>query len=90
MVAGEGDDPLGGAIVAADAGEAMGQDPAPVLGPEVLLPPRHTLAPWVGPGGPGQERLEVVLDAGVEGVAVGRRRRSTAAWPAGAVECGSR
>ncbi|MFO7893222.1 MAG: hypothetical protein R6U63_05785 [Longimicrobiales bacterium] len=53
----------------------MGQDAAAEVGSEVVLDPaRHTLAPWIGLGGPGQERFEVVLDDEVEGVAVGRRR----------------
>jgi hypothetical protein len=66
--AGEGHEALGGAVVAPDAGEAVGEDSAAEVGPEVLLDPaRHALAPWVCLGGPGQERLEVVLDDGVEG-----------------------
>jgi hypothetical protein len=79
-LAGEGYEALGGAVVAPDPGEAMGQDAAAQVGPEVLLDPaRHALAPWVGLGGPGQESLEVVLDDGVQGRGGG---------PAAAVDCG--
>ena len=54
-LAGEGHQTLRGAVVAADAGEAVGQDPAAEVSPEVLLDPaRYTLAPGVGLGGPGQ------------------------------------
>jgi hypothetical protein len=84
-LAGEGHETLGGAVVAPDAGEAVGQDAAAKVGAEVLRDPaRHTLAPWVGLGGPGQEGLEVVLDDGVEG----RGGRSTAAVDGG--EAGGR
>jgi hypothetical protein len=70
--AGEGHEALGGAVVAPDAGEAVGEDAAAEVGPEVLLDPaRHALAPWLCLGGLGQEGLEVVLDDGVEGC--GRR-----------------
>jgi hypothetical protein len=65
-LAGEGHEALGGAVVAPDAGEAVGQDAAAEVGPEVLLdPPRHALAPWISLGDLGQESLEVVLDDGV-------------------------
>ena len=41
-LAGEGDPPLGGTRVAADAGEAVGEDAAPEVGAEVVLhPARH-------------------------------------------------
>ncbi len=61
----EGYQALGGAVVAADAGEAVGQDAAAEVGSEVVLDPaRHALAPGIGLGGTGQERLEVVLDDG--------------------------
>jgi hypothetical protein len=67
-LAGEGHEALGGAVVAPDPGEAMGQDAAAKIGTEVLLDPvRHPLATWVGLGDPGQEGLEVVLDDWVEG-----------------------
>ena len=76
----EGDQALGGAVVTPDAGEAVSQDPAPEVGPEVVFDPaRHAVAPGVGLGGPGEERLEVVLHDGVEG----RGRRSAAAVDGG-------
>jgi hypothetical protein len=76
----EGHEALGGAVVAPDSGEAVGQDAAAEVGAEVLLDPaRHALAPRVGLGGPGQEDPDVVLDNGVEGRGWagggGRRRR---------------
>jgi hypothetical protein len=67
-LAGEAHEALGGAVVAPDSCEAVGQDAASQVCPEVLLDPaRHALAPWLGLGGPGQEGLEVVLDDRVEG-----------------------
>jgi len=58
-LAGEGDEPLGGARVAADAGEAVGKDAAAEIGAEVgLHPARHAVAVGIGLGGVGQEGLE--------------------------------
>jgi hypothetical protein len=56
------------ARVAADAGEAVGEDAAAEVGAEVLLDPlRDAGAIGVGRGGVGEEGLEVVLDERVEG-----------------------
>jgi hypothetical protein len=62
-LAGEGDEALGGARVAADTGDAVGEDAAAEVGAEVCLhPARYTVAVGVGRGGLGEEGLEVVLD----------------------------
>jgi hypothetical protein len=73
---GDGDEALGGARVAADAGEAVGEDAAAEVGAKVVLhPARYAIAVGVGRGGVGEESLQAVLDEGEEGVAVGSRRR---------------
>jgi hypothetical protein len=66
--AGEGHEALGGARIAADAGEAVGEDAAAEVGPEVVLDPLwEALAIGVGRCGVGEEGFEVVLDERVEG-----------------------
>jgi hypothetical protein len=73
--AGQGHEALRSARVAADAGEAVGEDATAEVGAEVVLhPARHALAVGFRLGGLGQEGLEVVLDDGVE-----RRGRGVAA-----------
>jgi hypothetical protein len=48
-LAGEGDQPLGGARVAADTGEAVGEDAAAEVGAEVILDPvRYAIAVGIG------------------------------------------
>ena len=50
---------LGSARVAADAGEAVGEDAAAEVGAEVVLhPAQHALAVGIRRGGVGQERLQ--------------------------------
>jgi hypothetical protein len=62
-LAGEGDEALGGARIAADAGKAMGEDAAAEVGAEVVLNPlRDAVAIEVG----GEEGLQVVLCQGVK------------------------
>jgi hypothetical protein len=81
---GEGDEALGGACVAADAGEAVGEDAAAEVGAEVVLhPARYALAVGIGFGGVGQEALEVVLHDGVEGRGRGLAAAKTAVRPSG-------
>jgi hypothetical protein len=64
-LAGEGHQPLGGARVAADAGEPVGEDAAAQVGAEVVLDPaRYAVAVGVGRGAVGEEGLEVVPDSG--------------------------
>jgi hypothetical protein len=89
-LAGEGDEALVATVLAAGAGEAVGEDAATEVGEEVLLdPPGHAVAQRVGLGGPGEEGLEVVLDDGVErggggpARSVGGRRRGRRGGPRG-------
>jgi hypothetical protein len=64
-LAGEGDEALGSARVAADAGKAVGEDAAAEVGAEVVLhPARHALAVGIRLGGVGQEGLEVCWTMG--------------------------
>jgi len=66
-LAGERDESLGGASVAADPGEAMGQDAATEVRAEVALDPvGHAVAIRIGVGGAGEEGLEMVLHDRVE------------------------
>jgi hypothetical protein len=66
-LAGEGDQALMTAVVAAGAGEPVCEDAAAEVGAEILLDPRwDAVAQGIGLHGPGEEGLEVVLDDGVE------------------------
>ena len=67
-LAGERDQALVATVLTARACEAVGEDPTPEVGPEVLLHPGgEPAARGVGVGGLGEEGLEVVLDDLVEG-----------------------
>ena len=84
--AGEGDESLGRACVAADPGEAVGQDAAAEVGAEVALDPvRDAVALRIGVGGAGEEGLEVVLHDRVE-----RRGRGLSAAVHGREAAGTR
>jgi len=81
-LAGEGDQALMAAVLAAGSGEPVGQDAAAQVGSEVLLdPPRHAVAQRVGFCSVGEEGLDMVLDDRVERCggrtswSVGGRRR---------------
>jgi hypothetical protein len=68
----ECDEALGGARVAAHAGEAVGEDVAAEVGAEVVLDPlRDSGAIGIGRCCVGEEGLEVVLDERVHPVRVG-------------------
>jgi hypothetical protein len=64
-LAGEGDQALGAAIVAAGAGEAVREDAAAQVGAEVFLdPPGNRVGEGVGVRRVGEKALEMVLDDG--------------------------
>lgn len=66
-LAGEGDQALVGAVVTAGSGEPVREDAAAEVGPEVLLDPgRDAVAHGIRLGSLRHERIEVMLDDGVE------------------------
>jgi hypothetical protein len=66
-LAGEWDQSLVAAVLAAGPGEPVGEDAAPQIGSEVLLdPPWNTVTEGIGFGRPGEEGLEMMLDDRVE------------------------